>query len=153
MTLDAVQASSQSYLSIEVEHRTIGPDQELTASFRAISPADTARPSHIYYMVTRIPLSSCHLSHFRNMFYIFYMLSYLDNIGQTNELTKMLNTGLIYNILKWILIAAYIACSHGCCILHCVIQYLDGKPTEMQCKCCFYSTVYTNIYKCMVWNT
>ncbi|XP_012693394.2 complement C4-A [Clupea harengus] len=51
MTLDAVQASSQSYLSIEVEHRTIGPDQELTASFRAISPADTARPSHIYYMV------------------------------------------------------------------------------------------------------
>ncbi|XP_062408093.1 complement C4-B-like isoform X2 [Sardina pilchardus] len=43
--------NTQDYLSIEMEHRVLAPDQELTARFRDISPAGTARPSHIYYMV------------------------------------------------------------------------------------------------------
>ncbi|XP_062408094.1 complement C4-B-like [Sardina pilchardus] len=43
--------NTQDSLSIEMEHRVLAPDQELTARFRDISPAGTARPSHIYYMV------------------------------------------------------------------------------------------------------
>lgn len=45
---------AQDYLSIEMEHRVLGPGQVLTASIRDISPAGTTRPSHIYYMVTQL---------------------------------------------------------------------------------------------------
>ncbi|KAG5269340.1 hypothetical protein AALO_G00200920 [Alosa alosa] len=50
MMVTAVE-DTQDYLSIEMEHRVLAPDQELTARFRDISPAGTTRPSHIYYMV------------------------------------------------------------------------------------------------------
>ncbi|XP_076137812.1 complement C4-B-like [Alosa pseudoharengus] len=50
MMVTAVE-DTQDYLSIEMEHRVLAPDQKLTARFRDISPAGTTRPSHIYYMV------------------------------------------------------------------------------------------------------
>ncbi|XP_041920493.1 complement C4-B-like [Alosa sapidissima] len=50
MMVRAVE-DTQDYLSIEMEHRVLAPDQKLTARFRDISPAGTTRPSHIYYMV------------------------------------------------------------------------------------------------------
>ncbi|KAL2096581.1 hypothetical protein ACEWY4_008729 [Coilia grayii] len=50
MTVYATQ-HTDSYLSIEVEHRILGPDQEITARLRDIVPTGSPRPSHIYYMV------------------------------------------------------------------------------------------------------
>ncbi|XP_063060959.1 complement C4-B [Engraulis encrasicolus] len=50
MTVHAMQGTN-CYLSIEVDHRVLGPGQELTAQFRDIVPAGSPRPTHIYYMV------------------------------------------------------------------------------------------------------
>lgn len=52
MTVGPVE-DTQNYLSIEMEHRVLGPGQAVTANIRDITPAGTTRPSHIYYMVTQ----------------------------------------------------------------------------------------------------
>ncbi|XP_028817947.1 complement C4-A [Denticeps clupeoides] len=51
MTVSAVAATKSRHLSVEVEHRVLGPDESMTVTFRDIIPPGTTRPSHIYYMV------------------------------------------------------------------------------------------------------
>ncbi|KAJ8256443.1 hypothetical protein COCON_G00185950 [Conger conger] len=51
MTASATVSKSKSYLSVEVPHLILEKGQELTVTFRDITPPGRQRPTHIYYMI------------------------------------------------------------------------------------------------------
>lgn len=51
ITSKAIQDEGGNYLSVEVQHRVLNPGQSLQVTFRDITRAASARPSHIYYLV------------------------------------------------------------------------------------------------------
>ncbi|XP_017346150.1 complement C4-A [Ictalurus punctatus] len=51
ITSKAIQDEGGNYLSVEVQHRVLNPGQNLQVTFRDITRAASARPSHIYYLV------------------------------------------------------------------------------------------------------
>ncbi|TSK49678.1 Complement C4-B [Bagarius yarrelli] len=51
ITSRAIADEDGSYLSVEVQHQILNPGQSLQVTFRDITRAGSARPSHIYYLV------------------------------------------------------------------------------------------------------
>ncbi|KAK1786465.1 hypothetical protein P4O66_018151 [Electrophorus voltai] len=87
MEVLAVEATGESYLSVEVPAQVLQPGQNLQVTFRDVTPP-TARPSHIYYLVVskgrvlrvdavpRTDLTSVHLDFSADMAPSFRLVAY-----------------------------------------------------------------------------